>query len=302
MSVTPTLSGIAMPFGDTSALNPSSSRLSSLNIPATVSPTPVVTLSGSPLNDKRVRISMLPNSPAIFYKDKGNPLLYNYLGSTNGVLFPYQPKVDISYSANYQAQKVVQSNFTFYSYENSEIKPFEISCDFPVRNQYEGRYVIAAIMFLRSLTMMFTGNDNKYAGSPPLVVSLQGMGFSGLDYVPIAITNITTSYPDNVDYVSITIPGVSAVATELIKVPTLMSISVSCTPIFSRKFASQFSALKFSAGLQRLYGPAVSSTSTARPAASASTSGTSNNDFGILGVDNGPTTLNNNFGILGIGS
>lgn len=215
------------------------------------------------MNDKRVRIAMLPGSPAIFYKDQGNPLLYNYLGATNGVLFPFQPKVDISFSANYQAQKVTQSNFVFYSYENSELKPFDLTCNFPVRNPFEGQYVIAAITFLRSLTMMFTGNDNNFgnngldlAGSPPLVVSLQGMGFGGLDYVPIVVSNVTTSYSDDVDYVTITLPGVANLANETIKLPSMLSISVSCIPMFSRAFASQFSALDFSTGARRLLGPA----------------------------------------------
>jgi len=250
-------------MSDFSALDPTSSRLSSLNFPAPTSSTPIVTLAGAPMNDKRVRIAMLPGSPAIFYKDQGNPLLYNYLGATNGVLFPFQPKVDISFSANYQAQKVTQSNFVFYSYENSELKPFDLTCNFPVRNPFEGQYVIAAITFLRSLTMMFTGNDNNFgnngldlAGSPPLVVSLQGMGFGGLDYVPIVVSNVTTSYSDDVDYVTITLPGVANLANETIKLPSMLSISVSCIPMFSRAFASQFSALDFSTGARRLLGPA----------------------------------------------
>jgi len=253
----------AQPSADFAALDPSSTRLSSLNFPSAAPSTPIVTLAGAPMNDKRVRIAMLPGSPPIFYKDMGNPLLYNYLGATNGVLFPFQPKVDISFSANYQAQKVTQSNFAFYSYENSELKPFDLTCDFPVRNPFEGQYVIAAITFLRSLTMMFTGNDNNFgnnglnlAGSPPLVVSLQGMGFGGLDYIPVVVTNVTTSYRDDVDYVTITLPGVANLANETIKLPTMMTISVSCTPMFSRAFASQFSALDFSTGARRLLGPA----------------------------------------------
>lgn len=236
-----------------SALNPSTSRLSTLNIPRSSSAAPTVTFAGNPINDKRVRISMLPGSPAIFYTDTTN-LLLQPLSTTNGVLFPFQPKVDISFSANYQSQKVLQSNFVFYNYENSEMKSIDLSCDFPVRNVYEGQYVVAAITFLRALTMNFTGNDNKngLAGAPPLVVRLLGMGFGGLDYVPVAVTNVTTSYPDNVDFVTIPIPGLN---NELTKLPVMMSISVSCVPMFSRTFASQFSALDFSSGAIRLLGP-----------------------------------------------
>ena len=258
------LPSTAQPISDFSALDPSSSRIQSLNMSTFNTPTPIVTLGGTVLNDKRVRISMMPNSPAIFYKDINNKLLYNYLGATKGVLFPFQPKVDISFSANYQAQRVAQSNFAFWSYENSEMKPFELSCDFPVRNPFEGQYVISAITFLRSLTFMFTGQDNNaagnqlnLAGSPPMIVALSGMGFGGLDNIPVVVTNVTTSYPDNVDYVSITMPGVNTLANEIMKLPSLMTISVSCTPIFSRAFASQFSTQQFSYGYRRLSGPAI---------------------------------------------
>lgn len=262
----PILPSVASPISGFSALDPSSSRLQSLNMSVFNTPTPIVTMAGSLLNDKRVRISMMPNSPAIFYKDINNTLLYNYLGATNGVLFPFQPKVDISFSANYQAQRVTQSNFAFWSYENSEMKPFELTCDFPVRNPFEGQYVISAITFLRALTFMFTGQDNNvnnnqlnFAGSPPMIVALNGMGFCGLDNIPIVITNVTTSYPDNVDYVTITMPGVNTLANEIMKLPSLMTISVSCTPVFSREFASQFGAINFAYGAARLQGPIIPS-------------------------------------------
>ena len=223
-------------------------RVNSLNLPTQlVSTTPSVTFSGLPISDKRVRISPLPKSTSISFVNLLAPL-----AATNGVLFPYQPKIDISYSANYQSQKVAQSNFTFYNYEHSELKPITISCDFPVRNQLEGQYVIAAITYLRSLTMMFTGNDGQFAGSPPQLVSLIGMGFGGLDSIPVAITDVTTSYPDSVDFVSIQLPDP---INEFTKVPTLLNISVSCQPMFSRTFASSFSTRNFALGAQRLLGP-----------------------------------------------
>ncbi len=249
-----TLTAPSVPVSSPAVNSPESARLNSLNIPSSAPISPTVTSSGIVLTDKRVRIGMLPNSPAIFYKDSNNPILAP-LANTNGVLFPFQPKVDLSFSASYQAQKNVQSNFTFYNYENSEMKPFDLSCDFPVRTQFEGQYVIASLIFLRSLTLMFTGNDNQtgfnLAGAPPLVVSVSGMGFGGLDNIPVAITNVTTSFADTVDYVSVAIPGL---VNEITKLPSVMTITVSCQPMFSRQFASSFSALSYSMGIQRLLG------------------------------------------------
>lgn len=245
------------PFSPDTLSDPSSVRLSTLSIPSAIqTPVPVVTLAQTSLNDKRVRVSMLPNSPAIFYRDPNNSLL-SPLVNTNGVLFPYQPAVSIGFSASYQDQKVTHSDFTYHSYENSELNPMDISCDFPVRTPFEGQYVFAALHFLRCLTMMFTGNDTNggginLAGSPPLVVNLSGMGFGGLDDIPVAVTKVTTAYPDNVDYVSVAIPGLGG---EIAKIPVLMNISISVLPMFSRAFASSFSVLRFASGARRLLGP-----------------------------------------------
>ena len=256
--------------------NPTLTRLSSLNsygnplaslrsIPV---PTPAITVNGKSTIDGRVRVRMLPGSPSIFYKDPSN-LLLSPLAATDGVVFPFQPAVAISFSANYQEQKVVHSNFAFRSYENSELKPITLTCDFPVRTPFEGQYVIAALHFFRCLTMMFTGVDGSFAdggssflpnvgvgsslaGSPPLVVSLYGMGFGGLDSIPVAVTDVTTTFPDTVDYVSVSIPGLNG---EITKVPTMLTISLNVTPMFSRAFAASFGALNFSYGQTRLMGP-----------------------------------------------
>jgi hypothetical protein len=103
---------------------------------------------------------------------------------------------------------------------------------------------------------MFTGNDNitgsNLAGAPPLVVSIYGMGFGGLDTLPCVVTKVTDSYPDNIDYISIPI---SSLNNEITKVPVLTTLTVSITPMFSRDFASSFSTLKFSNGTRRLMGP-----------------------------------------------
>lgn len=246
-----------MPNNLSSSFNdPTAQRLSGLSLPTFSQKSPTVTYSGNTLKDTRVKISMMPNSPKIFYNDINNPLL-NILSKTGGVVFPFQPKVDISYTANYDSQEVIHSNFVFKSYKNSEIKAIDLSCNFPVRTPFEGQYVIAAVHFLRCLTMMFTGNDTtdiyNLAGSPPLVVSLSGMGFGGLDNIPVVVTNVTSSYPDNVDFLTVSLPGLND--GELVKVPSQMVVSVSLQPMFSRAYASAFGLKDFSYGKTRLLGP-----------------------------------------------
>lgn len=255
------------------SISPVSGSPSSVVSPTpTIVTTPVVTYNGLPTTDQRVRISLPPGSPSIFYKDSTNALLA-ILQNTNGVLFPVQPSSTINFSANYQQMAVTHSNFAYYGYQNSELKPIDVSCIFPVRSPYDGWYVLAAMTFLRALTFMFTGNDGNYAGAPPIVARLSGMGFGGFDNIPIIITNVQTSYPDNVDYVTVSVPTVLGGGLEYAKVPTEVTITVSCQPVFSRAFASQFSTLGFASAADRLLGPqtpsfntTVNVTTTAPPA------------------------------------
>lgn len=246
-------------------LSPQQTRLQSLGanlstIATNTVVTPAVTYNGSSINDKRVRISLPPGAPDIYYKDTTNSLL-SVLTQTNGVLFPLQPAVNMNFAANYEQTQVTHSNFAYYGYKNSEIKSIDVSCVFPVRTPYEGWYVLATINFLRALTMMFTGNDGNYAGSPPPVVRLTGMGFGGFDNIPVVITNVATAYPDNVDYLTVGVPiQVGGTSLEYAKVPTETTITISCQPMFSRTFASQFSATLFGSGANRLLGPTVKQT------------------------------------------
>ena len=286
---------------------PSTSRVSSLNIPSLKATTPKVTFNGASGNDKRVKISMLSGSPAIFYRDPANTLL-KILNQTNGVVFPFQPSVPLSFSSTYENQAVTHSNFTYHSYKNSEIKPFDISGDFVVRTPYEGQYVVAAIHFLRCLTMMFTGNDASagsgkinIAGAPPLIVNLTGIGFVGLDSLPVVVTNVTTTFPDNVDYVTVALPGLNG---EITKIPCQMTVNISVVPVFSRLFASQFGLQNFSNGTTRLLGPnpdlspSLNGTiSSLTPSAIPSFSGFSaNSPTVILGSDNTAVSTNTKSG------
>lgn len=220
-------------------------------------PNPQVTLQGSPTNDYRVRLSLAPGSPSIYYKDSNNTLLAP-LAITNGVLFPLQPSVDIGFTSTYNPITPTHSNFGYYGYQYTTMSPISFTTEFPVRTPFEGTYVLAAITFLRACALMFTGQDGTLAGSPPPVLMLTGMGFGGLDTIPVVLTSFVTTYPADVDYVTVGAPvGLGGTITYS-KVPTSMNIQISCQPIFSRQFASNFSATLFGSGVDRLMGPYIS--------------------------------------------
>lgn len=208
--------------------------------------------------DLRIRISMAPDAPDIFYKDQDNWLLQP-LSKTSGFLFPLQPAITLNHSAEYQSVKPTHSNFPYHYYTNSEIQQISLTGEFPIRTTEDARYVNAGIHFLRSCTRMFNSQDSKFnlAGSPPLVVRLQGLGFSGFDNVPVVINSVAVNYVDSVDYITFK-PFNNA---ETAKLPSLVTIQINMTPIFSRDFiTNQYNTLDYSSGKSRLLGPSITKT------------------------------------------
>ena len=195
--------------------------------------------TGDPVNslgtDWRVRIS-LPPLAGVFYQDPTN-WIQNPLLGTNGLIFPYTPTVTVAHNARYQEQALTHSNYKNYFYEGSDVSAITIAGDFTVQNVEEGRYVLAAIYFLRSCTKMFFGSDN-IAGNPPPIVNLNGYGRLYLPGVSCVITNFSHTMPADVDYLEI--PYVDkglegyGIPPDIVRLPTTSQLSVTLQPVYSR--------------------------------------------------------------------
>jgi hypothetical protein len=230
--------------------------------------------------DWRVRIS-LPAGANYFYNDPNNSLLsplrsetvgsggggdFALSGLANsmfggaqrvGVIFPYTPQVQISHTANYNAQKLTHNNYTQYYYQSSEVSAISISGDFTVQNVNEGQYLLACIYFFRSVTKMFFGSDPAdLVGNPPPIVYLNGYGQYYLPNVPCVVTSFSHTMPSEVDYMDIPEPGLPNYNPQLTgrrmnstRLPTTSSMTVSLQPVYSRTAQSQnFSLQDFSNG------------------------------------------------------
>jgi len=204
----------------------------------------------------KIRISLPPLADKIFYNDETNVLLAP-LKSTRGFLFPIQPAVSVGYDAKYQELAPTHSNFPYQMYQSSSIKPISLTGDFVIRNQYDAQYVNAGIHFLKSLTRMFNYRDGEYAGAPPHVVRLHGMGFTAFDSLPCVLTDVTINYPESVDHITFQINTRSDYfKDETARIPVFLTISVSLTPVFSRDFiTNKYTTTGFSTGQVRLLGP-----------------------------------------------
>lgn len=159
----------------------------------------------------------------------------------NKMIFPFNPTVLLSHSANYSQIQPTHTNYPYNAYENSQIDAITITGEFYQENENDAKYWIACLHFLRTATKMFYGNSNPL-GNPPVVCRLNGYGQHVLNNIPVVITNFTTDLPVDVDYIPCTINGYTNY------VPTQSAITVTLQPQYARRSASGFSLNEFAKG------------------------------------------------------
>ncbi len=155
--------------------------------------------------DWRVRLSLAPDADYLYKAE--NPGILQYLQSTDGVVFPYTPSIQITYAANYETADIVHSNYKLVQYKNSAVDQINITCDFTAQDTYEANYLLAVIHFFKSVTKMFYGKDQiPKPGTPPPLCYLTGLGAFQFDNHPLVINNFNYSLPNDVDYIRASSP------------------------------------------------------------------------------------------------
>jgi len=159
----------------------------------------------------------------------------------NRMIFPFNPTVILSHSANYSQVQPTHTNYPYNAYESSQVDAITITGEFYQENENDARYWIACLHFLRSATKMFYGGSDPL-GNPPVVCRLNGYGKHVLNNMPVVITNFTTDLPVDVDYIQCTVNGLPNY------VPTQSSITVTLQPQYARRSQSGFSLNQYAAG------------------------------------------------------
>ena len=153
--------------------------------------------------DWRVKLRLAPEATYL-YKDPSiqspaDSILW-YLRSENGVIFPYTPKIDITYRSEYTPYDPTHANHRYYFYKGSRIESVLITADFTAQDTREANYLLAVIHFFRSAGKMFYGQDAE-RGAPPPLVYLSGLGQYQFANNPCVITQFNYMLPDDVDYI-----------------------------------------------------------------------------------------------------
>ena len=155
--------------------------------------------------DWRVKISLAQNSTYLYNAPSnrdgsGGPGILAPLLPTNGVIFPYTPSIETSYSATYAKTELTHSNYKGQFYQNSSVGDIIIRGTFTAQDTREASYLLAVIHFFRSVTKMFYGQDPE-AGTPPPLVYLSGLGQYQFNNHPCVVTNFAYNLPSDVDYI-----------------------------------------------------------------------------------------------------
>jgi len=148
--------------------------------------------------DWRLKISLAQNATYL-YNDP-NPGILQPLRSTNGVIFPYTPKIDLTYRANYSPYELTHSNYKGYFYQNSNVSDINIVGNFTAQTTNDANYLLAVIHFFRSATKMFYGQDAQ-RGVPPPLVFMSGLGQYQFNNHPCVISSFQYTLPEDVDYI-----------------------------------------------------------------------------------------------------
>jgi len=145
--------------------------------------------------DWRVRLSIPPGET---WKSD----LFKPLRNSGGLVFPYTPTITINHQANYQEQPITHQNYQFVAYQYSKVSDIQIIGDFVVENAEQAQYWLSAVHFLRSVTKMYTGEDEKTAGNPPPLMVFNAYGDYVFKNIPVVVKGFSVTLPKEVDYIT----------------------------------------------------------------------------------------------------
>ena len=206
--------------------------------------------------DWRVKLKVPSGSPLEAFFFENNKLLQP-LREEMGMFWPLTPSIVIQYSSNYNAMEQTHSNYPHYQYGNSQVDQMNIFGEFPVQNQQDAKHWVATVNFLRTASKMFFGAEEGYGlkGNPPPVFHLYGYGDHMFNKVPVVINTFNVELRSGIDYISTQQSDVYRSDSNIdyqqedsTWAPTLSTISVLVSPIYSRDSVKNFSMSKFVRG------------------------------------------------------
>jgi len=148
------------------------------------------------------RVSLRPR-PAAANRVLGKGLLDPLRETNNGMVWPYTPTINYQQDIDYQTISTVHTNQDFHVFARTPATSFSVDGQFTVQNQKEGRYALACIHFLRTMSKMHFGENDKDAGTPPPILLFNAYGPFVFNNLPVIVKSYIIGFPDDVDYVQV---------------------------------------------------------------------------------------------------
>lgn len=154
-------------------------------------------------SNRRISLGPKPGAVDLLLGPTGGNLLDPLRNTNNSMIWPYTPTISYSQEVSYSAYEMMHVIQEFLTYQRTPAPKFTIDGTFTVQNQEEGRYVLACIHFLRTMSKMYFGSaDTKVSrGTPPPILELNGYGEFMFNKLPVVLTGFNFTLNNDVDYV-----------------------------------------------------------------------------------------------------
>ncbi len=166
----------------------------------------------APQQNAQDRMVSLRPKAAAANRVYGNGLL-NPLKATGGLVWPYTPSITYQHPITYGNVEITHANQDFHIYTRTPAVNIGVTGEFSVQNQQEGAYAHAAIHFLRTVAKMNFGETDPQAGTPPPVLLFNAYGPFVFKDVPVIVKDFTVEFPQDVDYVQVSVSGSQTTST-----------------------------------------------------------------------------------------
>jgi len=181
--------------------------------------------------DWRARLRPKKGGEEFFYNNLGaEAYLMKPLQDAGGMVWQTTPQIFLSGTSEFNSEQGQGMNYPIQTFNKSIPPELPIAADFYATNNYEARYLLAVLTFIKIASKGFFGDkavvDGDY-GTPPPVLLFEYLGEYGFNKIPVVITNYTIQYPDDVDYVPVTFTD------KVTYVPARSNIMVNLSPAYT---------------------------------------------------------------------
>ena len=178
------------------------------------------------------------------------------LQSKKGIVFPYTPTISSSMSTEYSQYDIIHSNYPQQSFVRHKPGNISIAAQFIHQTENDAKYTSGVLHFLSVVMKMHFGMKDANAGTPPPLLEFYAYGVTNFERVPVLVSTFSTTYPDDVDYVTFTVNSTRSGSAPsggsyTVNLPAIMTINIELIPHYPAKDQNTFDLASFAAG--RLY-------------------------------------------------